>query len=149
MDAAIGEAGDIERLARALRDSYGLEASELRALAHVGHLKLMAGDFNGAHRIFCLLVVMAPEEVGFQIGLADASMALGQFDLALQAAAAVIGAQPSDPRGYFLSGRACLGLGLVVEAREDLADAIRLSRLQGDAGMLQRAERVLALSDRA
>jgi Flp pilus assembly protein TadD len=148
MDAAIGEAGDLERLGKALRDSYGLQTSELRALAHVGHLKLMAGDFAGAQRIYCLLVVMAPDDVGFQIGLADASIALGHFDLALQAAAAVIAALPTDPRGYFISGRACLGLGLAEEAREDLADAIRLSRVPDDAGIRQRAERILALSGR-
>jgi tetratricopeptide (TPR) repeat protein len=148
MDAAIGKAGELETLGRALRDSYGLQTSELRALAHVGHMKMSAGDFAGAQRVYCLLVVMAPDEAGFQIGLADASLALEHFDLALQAGAAVIAALPTDPRGYFISGRACLGLGLAEEAREDLADAIRLSRLPDDAGLRQRAERILALSER-
>lgn len=148
MDAAIGETNDLEKLARALRDSYDLNADELQALAHVGHLKLSAGDYAGAQRIFCLIVVMAPDEVGFQIGLADSSIALGDFDLALQAAAVVIALLPRDPRGYFISGRACLGLGLAGEAREDLTDAIRLAGQADPVGIRRRAERLLALSER-
>lgn len=148
MNAATGEARELERLGKALRDSYGLQTSELRALAHIGHMKMMAGDFAGAQRIYSLLVVLSPDDSGFQIGLADASIALGHFDLALQAGAAVIAALPTDPRGYFISGRACLGLGLSAEAREDLADAIRLSRLPDDAGLRDRAQRILALSER-
>ena len=128
----------------ALRESYGLNIDELRAMAHVAHLKMTSADFAGAFRIYGVLALMAPEEIGFQVGLADAAMAERDFELALTAASLIISINPSDARGYYLSGRASLALGMHVEARDDLQMAVKVARAARDAKTHDLAERLLS-----
>lgn len=128
----------------ALRAQFGLEIGHLRAMAHVAHLKMTSADFAGAQRLYGVLAVMAPEEIGFQVGLADASIAECNFELAVTAASLIISINPSDPRGYYLAGRASLGLGDHDKARQDLQTAIRIATETGDAKTRGLAERLLA-----
>jgi Flp pilus assembly protein TadD len=128
----------------ALRESYGLNIEDLRAMAHVAHLKMTSADFAGAFRIYSVLALMAPEEVGFQVGLADAAIAERDFELALTAASLIISINPSDARGFYLSGRASLALGMHAEAREDLQTALEVARAARDTNTHELAERLLA-----
>lgn len=128
----------------ALRESYGLEINDLRAMAHVAHMKMTAADFSGALRLYSVLALMAPEEIGFQVGLADAAIAECNFELALTAASLIISIDPADPRGHYLSGRASLGLGMHAEAREDLQTAKKIAMAARDAKTYELAERLLA-----
>lgn len=128
----------------ALRDSVGLEINDLRAMAHVAHMKMTSADFSGALRLYSVLALMAPDEIGFQVGLADAAIAERNFELALTAASLIISLNPSDPRGYYLSGRSSLGLGMQAEAREDLQTAIKIAMAARDAKTFELAERLLA-----
>jgi Flp pilus assembly protein TadD len=128
----------------ALRAQFGLEIGQLRAMAHVAHLKMASADFAGAQRLYSVLAVMAPEEIGFQVGLADASIAECNFELAMTAASLIVSINPSEPRGYYLSGRASLGLGDHDRARQDLQTAIRIATETGDTKTRGLAERLLA-----
>ena len=50
---------------------------------------------------------------------------------------------PADPRGYLLSGRACLGLGHLAEAAEDLRDAVDFGRKSRDPLIVDEASKLL------
>lgn len=128
----------------ALRESYGLDLGDLRAMAHVAHTKMTSAAFGEALRIYSVLALLAPDEIGFQVGLADAAIAERNFELALTAAALIISIDPADARGYYLSGRASLGLGLHAEAREDLALAVKVAGASGTTRIGELAERLLA-----
>ena len=121
----------------------GITTDDLNAVAHVAHTRLAAGAVEEAQKIYAILVVLEPAQTGYQVGLADAAMLAGNADLALQAAAAIISIAPADPRGYFLSGRACLALGMLDEAREDLSEAIDLARTGRDSAMFEKANAML------
>lgn len=86
--------------------------------------KLEAGDVASAFRELGTLVLMAPTSVQFQLGLAQAALRAGIPELAMQAAAVIIGIEPDRPEGFLLSGQACLAMGEPALAREDLTDAI-------------------------
>ncbi|MDO6966455.1 tetratricopeptide repeat protein [Rhizobium alvei] len=137
------QAGTLDVIA-ALRDQFGLDITQLRTMAHVAHLKMASADFASALKLYSVLAVMAPEEVGFQVGLADASIAECNFELAMTAASLIISINPQEPRGYYLSGRASLGLGMHDKARQDLQTAIAIASETGDSRTLGLAERLLA-----
>lgn len=86
--------------------------------------KLEAGDIPGAFKDIASLVLLAPTSVKFQLGLAQIALRAGVPELAMQAAAAIIALAPSRPEGFLLSGQACLAMGEIALAREDLTDAI-------------------------
>jgi predicted Zn-dependent protease len=86
--------------------------------------KLAAGDVASAFREFGMLVLLAPMSVQYQLGLAQAALRAGSPELAMQAAAVIIGLAPDRPEGFLLSGQACLAMEEPALAREDLGDAI-------------------------
>jgi Flp pilus assembly protein TadD len=142
LDIAQNQSGALQALA-ALRTGFDLNIAQLRAMAHVAHLKMTSADFAGALRIYSVLALMAPEETGFQVGLADAAIAERNFELAMAAASLIISLDPSDPRGYYLSGRASLGLGEHQAARDDLQTAIKVATAKGDARTRDLADRLM------
>jgi Flp pilus assembly protein TadD len=112
----------------AFRKELGLEAKDLRVGLNVAKNLLDRGQASEALRIYVALVLCNPTDVDFQIGLANCALRLEEPHLALQSASAVIALKPDEPRGYFLSGSACLMLGNFDEAAEDFRDAVRFGR---------------------
>lgn len=86
--------------------------------------KMEAGELSAAFRDMANLVLLAPNSVQFQLGLAQVALRANVPELAMQSAAAIIALAPDRPEGFLLSGQACLAMGEPALAREDLTDAI-------------------------
>src|SRR5262249_28810721 len=104
---------------------------------------LQRGAFAEAMKMYVALVLCEPMNSDFQVGLANCALQMQEFHLALQAASAIVALAPSDPRGYFLSGRACFGLGHFAEAKEDFTDAIEFGRKSKNAMIVNEASELL------
>jgi Flp pilus assembly protein TadD len=141
-DAEISEA---QRLIAqgAIRKALGLEPVDLRLGLDVARNQLQKGAVGEAFRTYATLVVCDPSDPELQVGLANCALHVGENNLALQAASAVVALAPSDPRGYFFSGRACMALGHFAEAKEDLTEAIELARVPKDALIFNEARKLL------
>lgn len=111
-----------------LREALGFGKQDLVAIAMMARQALTDGDAALAFRSYALLVLVDPQTLSYQIGLAESALAAEAPDAALQAASAIVATQPDNPQGYFLSGRACMALGLLNEAREDLTDAANFAK---------------------
>lgn len=129
--------------AGAIREGLGLTSEDLRLGLTVARNQLMRGARLEALRTYVALVMCEPGNVDFQLGLANCAAAIGEFHLTLQAASAVIALDPRHPRGYYLSGRACLALGYRDEAQEDLDDAVEFGRAARDAKTVAAAQKLL------
>jgi Flp pilus assembly protein TadD len=141
-DADISEAQRL--IARgAIRKALGLEPVDLRLGLDVARNQLQKGAVSEAFRTYATLVVCDPSDPELQVGLANCALHVGENNLALQAASAVVALAPSDPRGYFFSGRACLALGLMTEAKEDLTQAIELARNARNALIFGEASKLI------
>ncbi|MBR0988347.1 pathogenicity island protein [Bradyrhizobium liaoningense] len=141
------ELGEAERLIAqgAVRKALGLEPVDLRLGLDVARNQLQKGAPIEAFRTYAALVVCDPSDPELQAGLANCALVLGENSLALHAASAIVALAPSDPRGYFFSGRACLAMGQLAEAIEDLTESMRLARApRGDApAILEEARKLL------
>src|SRR5262245_3433353 len=132
-----------EFIGGSIRKELGLETIDLMAGLEVAKNHLKRGAIPEAMRIYASLVLCEPANVDFQVGLANCALMAEENHLALQAASAVVALAPSDPRGYFLSGRACLGLGSFAEAAEDLGDAVEFGRKARNATIVNEANVLL------
>ena len=111
-----------------IRASLGLEPVDLRLGLDFARSQLQRGATQEAFRTYVALVLCDPSDPELQIGLANCALLIQENALALQAASAAVALTPKDPRGYYLSGRACFCLGHLQEAEEDLSDALALAR---------------------
>jgi len=127
----------------AIRKELGLESIDLRAGLDIAKSHLKRGAHLEALRTYVALVLCEPTNIDFQVGLANCALLLNQHHLALQAASAIVALAPSDARGYFLSGRACLALGHYAEAAEDLRDAVEFGRNARDPVIAEEASQLL------
>ncbi|MGQ3211767.1 tetratricopeptide repeat protein [Shinella sp.] len=119
-------AGDLAQLlSGGLRDELGLTSDVLNVGLAIAANHLARGANSEAMRIYVGLVMCEPMNVDFQVGLANCANVMGEQSVALQAASVVIMLAPTDPRGYLLSGRSCIMMGNLDEAREDLHDALK------------------------
>lgn len=133
-----------------LRDALGLRSADLAIGLEVARNLLQRGANAEALRVYAGLILCEPANAAFQTGLANCALAAEEYHLALQAASAVVALTPRDPRGYLISGRACLGLGALAEAGEDLREAVARGREARDAVAVEEACRLLdALPDPA
>lgn len=126
-----------------VRDSLGLKSEDLQLGLTLARNQLERGAKREAMRIYTALVLCEPMNPEFQLGLANCAAAMGNHHLTLQAASAVIALDPNHARGFYLSGRACLALGLKSEAQEDFREAIELGRAAKDAKIVAEAKRLL------
>lgn len=126
-----------------LRKELGLESIDLTAGLSIAKNYLERGLPLEAMRTYVALVLCEPTNPDFQVGLANCAIQMGEDHLALQAASAVVALAPSDPRGYFLSGRACFALGHYAEAAEDFRDALEFGRKSNDALIVDEASKFL------
>lgn len=148
MDAASKPANGLSQevadfIGGGLRKELGLETIDLMPGLEVAKNHLKRGAIPEAMRIYATLVLCEPTNVDFQVGLANCALLAEENHLALQAASAVVALAPADPRGYFLSGRACLGLGSFQEAAEDLTDAVEFGRKARNATIVNEANVLL------
>jgi tetratricopeptide (TPR) repeat protein len=127
----------------AIRKQLGLQSIDLQAGLEIAKNYLKRGAHLEAMRTYVALVLCEPMNVDFQVGLANCALQMNQHHLALQAASAVVAMAPSDARGYFLSGRACLALGHLAEASEDLRDAIEKAKNSQDKVIVTEATQLL------
>ncbi len=126
-----------------IRDELNLKSADLTIGLEVAKNLLKRGAATEALRIYAGLILCEPANIEFQVGLANCALLVDEPHLALQAASAVIALAPRDPRGYLLSGRACIGLGALAEAAEDLNDALTFGREARDARVVEEAQRHL------
>lgn len=126
-----------------IRDTLGLSSDDLSVGLEVAGNLVRRGATGEALRVYAGLILCEPTNAAFQTGLANCALMAEEYHLALQAASAVISLAPRDPRGYLISGQACLGLGAQAEAAEDLQDAVRLGSEEGDAVVVDLARRLL------
>lgn len=131
----------------AIRKHLGLETDDLSAGLDVAKGLIERGEFQRAMQIYLGLVLCDPLVVDFQVGLANCALLVDEAPLALQAASAVVALAPADPRGYVLSGRACLALGAFTEACEDLADAVEKAEAGHDRTLAEQARTLLSLAE--
>ena len=141
-DAA--SAARAELAAGALGQKLGLNHADLNVGLHVAKGMMERGSLGEAFRIYTALVLCEPGNVEFQVGLSNCAVIMGENSLALQAASAIVAMAPKDPRGYFLSGRACLALGQWLEAEEDFRDALSHAKQARDALITGQSEKLLA-----
>ena len=139
------QAGEIESLIAqgAIRKALGLKSTDLRLGLDVARNQLLRGATSEALRTYAALVVCDPSDPELQVGLANCALQMGESSLALQAASAVVALTPRDPRGYFLSGRACLALGFAAEAKEDLTEAMEAARRAKDVALFEESRKLL------
>jgi len=138
--------GEIAIAEGAIRKHLGLETAHLRIGLDLARSQLQRGAVDEAFRTYIALVLYEPCNADFQIGLANCAHHLEQHELALQAASAVIALSPGDPRGYYLSGRACFALAHYREAIEDLKSAIDRGSALNDHHMLTEAGKLLRVA---
>jgi Flp pilus assembly protein TadD len=131
----------------ALLNALGLRPGDLATGLDVANALMRAGNHGEALRTYAVLALCEPMNYRFQLALADCAAKLEQHHLAIQAAAVLIALAPQDPRGYFISGRACMSAGYAAEAREDLTMASELCRKGGDTGLGAEAARLLVFLD--
>jgi Flp pilus assembly protein TadD len=128
----------------AIRKALGLEPIDLRLGLDVARNQLQKGAVSEAFRTYATLVMCDPSDPELQVGLANCALHVGENNLALQAASAIVTLTPSDPRGYFFSGSACLALGHIDEAKEDLTKAIELARNARNTLIFGEASKLMA-----
>ncbi len=135
-------------LSGALRERLGLSADDIGlGLAVASHT--LGRQPREALKLYAALILCDPINVACQMGLAHCALLAEEPHLALQAASVVIALAPDDPRGHLLSARACIALGNVRDAREDLASASDVAHRVGDAAALAEADRLGAIADLA
>jgi tetratricopeptide (TPR) repeat protein len=138
---------EIEIANGGIRKLLGLETAHLRLCLDLARSQMRRGAHDEAFRTYCALVLCEPCNVDFQIGLANCAHEIGQHELALQAASAAIALAPKNPRGYFLSGRACFALAHYREAIEDLSAALTHGRAADDRLVVTEATKFLRLAE--
>lgn len=126
----------------AFADRLGLGPDDIQVGLDVAQGLMRRGAFAQALRFYAAMVMCRPSDVDLQIGLSNCALQLGENHLALQAASVAVALAPSGARGYYLSARACLGLGFIDEAREDLRDAVRFGQQARDGVVVEEARRL-------
>lgn len=137
---------DHRAVAARLREAVGLTREDVRAVAHVATVRPLVDPGERLRRA-ALLSLLDPGDPALQGEFATAALAAGEPEVALQAASALIALDPRGFRGFELSARACMALGLVAEAREDADDARMRARDARDPDAFQRAGAILAELD--
>jgi Flp pilus assembly protein TadD len=127
----------------AIRKKLGLESSDLRLGLDLARNQMQRGATAEAFRTCAALVLCDPSDPELQIGLANCAVQIGEDELALQAASVVVALAPSDPRGYYLSGRACLGLGHYADAKEDLTAAMKFAKASRNTVVFEEADKLM------
>lgn len=129
-------------LTGALGRSLGFSPLDLAAGLELAKSQGQRGAHMEALRTYATLVLCDPSHIDCQVGLANCALELAENHVALQAASAIVALAPSDPRGYYLSGRACFAIGAFSEALEDLADARTFARKARDSRIAEAADQL-------
>lgn len=110
-----------------VRKSLGLSREDVHVGLDLAKSQLQKGQHAEAFKTYATMILLDPIDPELQIGFANCALVVGENSLALQAASAAIVQMPEDCRGYLLSGKACLALGLKDECKEDFIKAMELS----------------------
>lgn len=125
-----------------LRQELGLEPEDLTAALAVANAKMKSGDAASALKIYQALVLCDPLHYPFLQGLANAALKTEYYEAALEMGAAMITLQPDNGVGYYFSAGACLALGHMSEAREDVTDALAFAEKAGDEHLMVECRRL-------
>ncbi|KZL06633.1 tetratricopeptide repeat protein [Pseudovibrio sp. Ad26] len=135
---------DIKAIAKgAIGRSLGLMKDDINPGLVMAKGLMDTGRTEKALEIYTGLVLLEPINVDVQLGLANCAVQLQQYTLAVQAASAAMVLDPTNPRPYYFSGVACLALGHITEAREDLEDTLKYAKDRKDAEIHQAAQKLL------
>jgi Flp pilus assembly protein TadD len=127
----------------AIGKALGLERTDLRFGLDMARSQLQRGALDQAFRTYIALMLCDPSDAELQIGLANCAVIMGENALALHAASAAAAFQPTDPRGFYLAGRAHMAMGSYDAAQKDLATAIDLARKKRDSVVFTHADKLL------
>lgn len=144
------DTGDLKEAA-ALLGSHLLASLDLAEGDFDAGLMLAANAMRNGHlaealRLYATMAICQPMNYEIQLGLANCAVEAQQHYVAMQAAAVLIALYPQDPRGYIISGKACLHAGLHVEAREDFRQTIAVAEASGAGDLSAEALRLLELT---
>lgn len=131
-----------------LYPKLGLRKIDLRVGLDVARTQLQRGDIAGAFNSYVALVLCDPSEPEYQLGFANCALHLGEAALALHATSVALALSPTNAWGYCISARACIALGQLSDAREDLIAAIEHARASNDTKVLADAKYLLAKLDK-
>ena len=145
MVAAFQQRVRAEVVDKPLIERLGLKAGDLDGAAHGAFVAMQAGDLESAFKGFANLVLVDPTNAGYHAGLAEVALELGHHALALQSASVIVATRGAEPEGYFLSARACLGLGEPALALEDLTQTEAMARRSGKPAYAAAAQKLRAL----
>lgn len=107
-----------------VRKTLGLAEHDLDAGLKLAGIRISSGKYEMALRLYRTLLILAPNDFRIYQGLANLCHKTGDHDKVLHCASAMIALKPADPLGYYFSAMACLALGHLEEANEDLTDAM-------------------------
>lgn len=133
-----------------LLKDMNLEPKHMHGALVNANEKLKNGDISEAFKEFAMLTLLDPNEISFQTGLAEAALATNQPELALQTASILITKEPQKGEGFYISGRACLAMGEIDLAVEDLQDAIaRFEQHADKTDLINSARKLLSAIEKS
>ncbi|MEI2384511.1 pathogenicity island protein [Breoghania sp. JC706] len=127
----------------ALRDELGLKSGDLQIALGVANMKNRSGNTLTALRIYMALVLCDPSNFECLQGLANCALQNGLYEAALEAGSAMVVLKPRNPLGYYFSGTACLAMGHLAEAREDIVEALNFAGTDEHRTLRGECERLL------
>ena len=127
-----------------LRKKLGLSPQILAmGLKHALGL-LEVGRAEDALRLCAGIVLIEPGNINHLAALANSAIATGKAEVALNTASLMVILEPRNPLGYYFSALGCIGLDRMVEAQEDLRDALGFATQAGDDELARQAATMLA-----
>ena len=127
----------------------GLSRNDLHGAVRSAEAAVQAGNLDEAFRNYAYLVMLDPTNAHYHCGLAEVALDTGRFEMALQSASVVVATRPSEPEGYFLSARACIGMAEPALGLDDLAETERWAAKAGKPAYYAAAQRLRVLVDGA
>lgn len=133
-----------EKLGEAFRKHFRLPKFHIPLGLELARAEENKGELQAALAIYSVLALSDPLELETQLSLSACAFAVGNRELASQAASLAIALAPTDPRGFMLSAQACIALHLMAEAREDLNNVLDLAKRANDSALADKANEMLS-----
>lgn len=89
------------------------------------------GNPVDALKMRAAMVLACPRDRTALSALCESLLSFSLGEEALRCASAMTALDPADPEGYIMSARACILIGAIAEAREDIGSALSLAEKAG------------------
>lgn len=108
-----------------------LPPEALRLGVEVSDSLVARGNPLDALKMRAAMVLASPRDRVALAALCESLLSFNLGEEALRCASAMTALNPADPTGYIMSARACILIGAIAEAREDIATALTLAERTG------------------